>query len=95
MDPILGSIVYTFWHWQMQGYMPCRGQSLPINQYQALYALLGTRFGGDGQHTFMLPDLRPWDIDAPDTGKRIKREWHDDEMVPHMATVGIFPSREY
>jgi microcystin-dependent protein len=36
----------------------CNGQTLPISQYQALYQLLGTTFGGDGNTTFQLPDLR-------------------------------------
>lgn len=36
----------------------CNGQLLPISQYQALYSLIGTTYGGDGQSTFALPDLR-------------------------------------
>jgi microcystin-dependent protein len=40
------------------GWMPCEGQILQIQQYQALYALLYTRFGGNGTTTFALPDLR-------------------------------------
>jgi microcystin-dependent protein len=36
----------------------CNGQFLPINQNQALFALLGTTYGGNGQTTFALPDLR-------------------------------------
>jgi hypothetical protein len=38
--------------------LPCNGQILPIAQNSALYALLGTKFGGDGRTTFALPDLR-------------------------------------
>ncbi|HJQ38996.1 MAG TPA: phage tail protein [Thermoanaerobaculia bacterium] len=40
------------------GWMPCDGQQLKIDQYQALYSLLGDTFGGDGRTTFALPDLR-------------------------------------
>ena len=36
----------------------CNGQLMSISQYQALYALIGTSYGGDGQTTFALPDLR-------------------------------------
>lgn len=36
----------------------CNGQFLPINQNQALFSLLGTTYGGNGQTTFALPDLR-------------------------------------
>jgi microcystin-dependent protein len=40
------------------GWAQCNGQFLPINQNQALFALLGTTYGGNGQTTFALPDLR-------------------------------------
>ncbi|WP_042699105.1 phage tail protein [Azospirillum sp. B506] len=40
------------------GWQECNGQLLPIQQNQALYALLGTAYGGDGKTTFGLPDLR-------------------------------------
>lgn len=59
MDPILGQITYFPWSWVMVGWLPCRGQILPISQYSALFALLGTNYGGDGRSTFALPDLRP------------------------------------
>ncbi len=41
-----------------KGWALCNGQFLPINQNQALFSLLGTTFGGNGQTTFALPDLR-------------------------------------
>ncbi len=41
-----------------RGWADCNGQLLPINQNQALFALLGTTYGGDGRVTFGLPDLR-------------------------------------
>jgi microcystin-dependent protein len=41
-----------------QGWALCNGQQLPINQNQALFSLLGTTYGGNGQTTFALPDLR-------------------------------------
>jgi microcystin-dependent protein len=41
-----------------KGWAMCNGQLLPINQNQALFALLGTNYGGNGQTTFALPDLR-------------------------------------
>jgi microcystin-dependent protein len=41
-----------------KGWALCNGQLLPINQNQALFALLGTTFGGDGKVNFGLPDLR-------------------------------------
>ncbi|MEO0558929.1 MAG: tail fiber protein [Bacteroidota bacterium] len=41
-----------------RGWALCDGTLLPINQYQALFSLLGTIYGGDGRTTFALPDLR-------------------------------------
>jgi len=41
-----------------KGWALCNGQLLPINQNQALFALLGTTFGGDGRVNFALPDMR-------------------------------------
>lgn len=42
----------------IQGWMFCQGQQLSINQYSALYMLLGTTYGGNGVSTFNIPDLR-------------------------------------
>ena len=39
------------------GWLPCNGQSLPISQYDTLFALIGTTYGGDGVQTFNAPDL--------------------------------------
>ncbi len=41
-----------------KGWMKCEGQLLQISQYTALFSLLGNQYGGNGQTTFALPDLR-------------------------------------
>ncbi len=88
MDPILGQIVYVPWSWTMRGWAPCSGQQIQVQQNPALYSLLGTGFGGDGVHTFALPDLRPVE-------NGVKRNWHyNGELVPHIAIEGVYPSRE-
>jgi microcystin-dependent protein len=56
--PFLGEIKIFSFNFPPQGWALCNGQLLPINQNQALFALLGTTFGGNGQTTFALPDLR-------------------------------------
>jgi len=58
MDPILGQIILWPVPWVPRGWALCDGSLLSINQYQALYSLIGTYYGGDGQQTFALPDLR-------------------------------------
>lgn len=57
-DPGLGDILAWAPNFEPRGWMFCDGRLLPIVQYQALYALLGTLYGGDGVTYFALPDLR-------------------------------------
>jgi microcystin-dependent protein len=56
--PFLGQIEIFAFNFAPQGWAQCNGQFLPISQNQALFSLLGTTFGGNGQTTFQLPDLR-------------------------------------
>ena len=58
VDPYLGEIIYVAYEFCPVGWAETNGQLLPIAQNQALFALLGTFFGGDGRITFALPDLR-------------------------------------
>ena len=58
MDMFLGTIIGVGFYFAPRGWMTCSGQLLPISQYSALFALLGTQYGGNGQTTFGLPDLR-------------------------------------
>ncbi|MFC3415407.1 phage tail protein [Algoriphagus hitonicola] len=58
MEPFLSEIFLFSFNFAPKGFALCNGQLLPINQNQALYALLGTTFGGDGITNFALPDLR-------------------------------------
>ena len=57
-DIFLGEIMMVPWNVVPRGFARCDGQLLPINQNQALFALLGTYYGGNGQTNFALPDLR-------------------------------------
>jgi microcystin-dependent protein len=56
--PYLGEIRMAGFGFAPKGWALCTGQSMPINQNQALFSLLGTTFGGNGVTTFLLPDLR-------------------------------------
>jgi microcystin-dependent protein len=57
-EPFLGEIRLASFVFPPRGWALCNGQLLPINQNQALFSLLGTTYGGNGQVTFALPDLR-------------------------------------
>jgi microcystin-dependent protein len=56
--PFLGEVKIMSFGFAPKGWALCNGQLLPINQNQALFALLGTTYGGDGRTNFALPDLR-------------------------------------
>ena len=57
-DPFIGEIRLFGGSFAPLGWAFCNGQSLPIADYDALYNLVGTTYGGDGVTTFALPDLR-------------------------------------
>ena len=56
--PYLAEIRLTSFAFPPKGWAMCNGQLLPINQNQALFALLGTQYGGNGQTNFALPNLQ-------------------------------------
>lgn len=57
-EAFLGEVRIWAGSFAPRGWMFCEGQTLNINQYQALYSLLGTQYGGNGVTTFNIPDLR-------------------------------------
>ncbi|MEM7201703.1 MAG: tail fiber protein [Planctomycetota bacterium] len=56
--PMLGEIRAVAFDFEPVGYFACDGRLLSVTQHTALFALLGTQYGGDGRTTFALPDLR-------------------------------------
>jgi microcystin-dependent protein len=67
-EPYLGTICTMGTNFCPRGWAPAEGGILPIAQNQALFSLLGTQFGGDGQVTFALPDLRGRSVLGVGTG---------------------------
>jgi microcystin-dependent protein len=57
-QPYVGEIRIFAGNFAPAGWMFCEGQLLPISEYETLFNLIGTTYGGDGQSTFALPDLR-------------------------------------
>jgi microcystin-dependent protein len=80
MEPFLGMVALFPYTFVPSGWASCEGQLLPISQNAALFSLLGTTFGGNGQTTFALPDLR---------GKAPL-----DGLTYCIALQGIYPSRD-
>ena len=78
-EPFVGEIRLFPYNFALTGWMRCEGQLLPILQYQALFALFGTTFGGDGRTSFQLPNLR---------------EGPAANTFYYIALQGVFPSRK-
>lgn len=57
MNPYLGEIRQVAFDFAPSGWLPCNGALLAINQYSALFAVIGTTYGGDGQVNFAVPNL--------------------------------------
>ena len=79
MDHYVGQIELFPFNFAPKFWSTCEGQLLSIAQNQALFALLGTTFGGDGAINFALPDLRG---KAPGDG-----------LAYYIALQGIFPTQ--
>jgi microcystin-dependent protein len=79
VDQLIGSIFLFPYNFSPSGWMPCNGQILNINQYSALYSLIGATYGGNGSTTFGLPNLN---------GAQPL-----SSMQYCIAVTGIYPSR--
>ena len=93
-EPFLSELRLTSFGFPPKGWALCNGQLLPINQNQALFALLGTTYGGNGQTNFALPDLRgrtPIHVGSGFTlGQKSGEEFHTlsvSEMPEHTHFV--------
>jgi microcystin-dependent protein len=90
----LGEIRIVAFGFAPKGWAACNGQTIPINQNQALFSLLGTTFGGDGRTNFLLPDFRgraPIEVGGQfNQGQRGGEELHTlvtAEMAAHTHTA--------
>ncbi len=57
-EDFIGTVVLFPFDRVPSGWMACEGQLLAISAFQALFSLVGTKFGGDGRTTFAIPDLK-------------------------------------
>ena len=57
MEPIIGEVKYFAGNYAPRDWAFCQGQMMPIAQWQALFSILGTTYGGDGRTTFALPKI--------------------------------------
>jgi microcystin-dependent protein len=82
-EPFIAEIRMVGFNFAPRGWATCDGRLLPIALYEVVYALIGTTYGGDGQNTFGLPDLRSrmpiHRGDGPATSNRVIGEWSGTE----------------
>jgi microcystin-dependent protein len=57
-QPFVGQVIMFGGNFAPAGWMTCSGQLVPISEYETLFNLIGTTYGGDGQTTFGIPDLQ-------------------------------------
>lgn len=95
-EPFLGEVRIMSFSFPPKGWALCNGQTLPISQNQALFSLLGTTFGGNGQTTFGLPDLRGSvpihmgnGFDIGQKGGEYAHTLNMGEMVQHNHQVSV------
>lgn len=67
-QPYLGEVICGGWSFCPNGWGECNGQLLSISENDALFNLIGTTYGGDGQSTFALPDIRGRTVVGQGTG---------------------------
>jgi microcystin-dependent protein len=59
-DPFIGMILPSAINWAPSGWAFCNGQTVSVQQYQALFSIVNTLYGGDGKTTFGLPNLQSY-----------------------------------
>jgi len=79
MEPYIGQIQLFPFTYTPMGWALCNGATLAVVQNQALFSLIGNKFGGDGKTNFMLPNLANT---SPVPG-----------MEYYIATTGLYPTR--
>lgn len=85
METYLGIIKLYPYTFTPVGWLLCNGATLQIMQYQALYSLIGIKFGGNGSTTFQLPNLTNAAPTSPNASMQT--------MAYYIATEGLYPER--
>ena len=93
MEEYMGTILQFAFNFSPRQWMVCHGQVLAINTNQALFALLGINYGGNGITTFNIPDLRKKDKDGNYYQPGQIMEDGTPYIDSYICVEGIFPPR--
>src|SRR5687768_11161132 len=85
--PFLAEIQIYPYTFAPRGWAFCNGQLLPISQNTALFALLGTYYGGDGRSTFALPDIQSKVVVQPGQGPGLSQRFQGEEGGSEFITL--------
>ena len=95
IEPFIGEICQYPYTYAPKGWAFCHGQTMQIQQYTALFSLLGTTYGGDGRVTFNLPDLRPKDANGNVVQLQVGETYEGKVFIESfIALQGLYPSRD-
>src|SRR3977135_4120452 len=87
MDPFVAEIRIFAGNFAPKGWALCNGQILPISQNTALFSLLGTTYGGNGQSTFALPDLQGSSPMHPGDGAGLSQRFLGEQSGSETITL--------
>jgi microcystin-dependent protein len=88
-EPYLGQVCMSAANFCPKGYAEANGQLLPISSNQALYALMGTLYGGDGRTSFAVPDLRGRSAIGWGQGPGLTPVQQGDKRGAESVTLGV------
>lgn len=93
MEDYIGTIKqFGYFRYDLSGWIICHGQTIDIREYDALFALLSTTFGGDGMNNFNLPDLRKKDSFGNYYSVGQIMENGLPYLESYICFIGIYPS---
>ncbi len=97
MDPYIGQMMWVPFNYAPTGWAQCNGQLLSIAQNTALFALLGTTYGGNGTTTFALPDMRGKIMvkDGQGPGLSPYQQGQSGGEASHALTVNEMPTHSH
>ncbi len=86
-DSFTGTVCSFITSYCPSGWLPADGRLLPVNNYQALYSLVGIKFGGDGRVNFGIPDLRGRNVVGTGTGPGLQPVAYGQQLGQQQVTL--------